>query len=84
MPVNILSRNQSLDDFLADMLLMRKELRQIGNLFNLAVHRLHMLRGNAELQHWLLLIEQDMNRLFQLIEQISSQLNAAHRLWSHA
>lgn len=83
-PVNILCRNQSLDDFLADMLLLRKDLRQIGNQFSQAVHRLQTLKGNTELQHWLLLNEQDKNRLFQLIDKISTQLNAAHRIWSHA
>jgi MobC-like protein len=82
-PVTMLRRNQSLDDFLVDMLLMRKELRQIGNQFNQAVHRLQILKGNAELRHWLFINEQDKNRLFQLIEQISTQLNEAHRLWSH-
>jgi MobC-like protein len=81
-PVSILYRNQSLDDFLAEMLLLRKELRQIGNLFNQAVQRLHTLRTNTELQQWLLLNEQDKNRLFQLIEQISTRINEAHRLWS--
>jgi MobC-like protein len=83
-PVSILSRNQSLDDFLADMLLLRKDLRQIGGHFNQAVHRLHTLKAKADIQHWLLLNEQDKNRLFQFHEKIFTQLNEANRLWSHA
>jgi MobC-like protein len=81
-PVNLLCRNQSLDDFQADMLLMRKDLLQIGALYNQAVHRLHMVCTTTELQHWLLLNEQDKNRMFRLFEQIFTQFNEANRIWS--
>ena len=81
-PVKVLRRNQSLDDFLTDMLQLRKELSQIGNNFNQAVHRLHTLQHTTEIQHWLLLNEQDKNHLLQLIERISQQINQAYRRWS--
>jgi hypothetical protein len=82
-PVNVLRRNQSLDDFVTDMLLLRRELNQIGNNFNQAVHRLNTLQHTADIHHWLLLNEQDKNRLFQLIDRISQQITQAHRKWSH-
>ncbi len=40
-PVLINFRNQSADDFLKDMLGLKKELNAIGNNFNQAVHKLH-------------------------------------------
>lgn len=82
-PVSIRYRNQSLDDFLADMTRLRNDLNSIGNNFNQAVHRLHTLQSVPEIRQWLLLNEQDKNRILQLIETISTQLQAVYNLWSH-
>jgi hypothetical protein len=82
-PVSIRYRNQSLDDFLADMTRMRNDLNSIGNNFNQSVHRLHTLQSIPEMQQWVLLNEQDKNRVLQLIETISTKLNAIYQLWSH-
>jgi len=82
-PVNIRYRNQSLDDFLADMLVLRRELNAIGTNFNQAVHRLHTLHIVPEIQHWILINEQDKTHLFRLIETISNKVNDAYTLWSH-
>ena len=81
-PVILRYRNQSLDDFLADMLRLRQDLNQIGNNFNQAVHRLHSLRDRAEIQQWLLLNEQDKTQLCRQIETISNKINEAYQLWS--
>jgi hypothetical protein len=42
-PVTVKYRNESADDFLLDMLNLKKELNAIGNNFNQAVHKLHLL-----------------------------------------
>lgn len=42
-PVVIQYRNQSADDFLNDMLALKKELNAAGNNFNQAVKKLHLL-----------------------------------------
>ncbi|WP_206683265.1 plasmid mobilization protein, partial [Escherichia coli] len=42
-PVTVKYRNESADDFLLDMLNLKKELNAIGNNFNQAVHKLHIL-----------------------------------------
>ena len=81
-PVNICYRNQSIDDYLADMLLLKKELNAIGNNFNQAVHRLRTLDRGADLQHWVLLNEQDKTILFRQIETINNRINQLHQLWS--
>ena len=41
--VTVFTRNQSLDDFMAEMIELRKELNAIGINFNQVVHRLHVL-----------------------------------------
>jgi hypothetical protein len=75
-------RNQSLDDFLADMLQLRHELNHIGTNFNQAVHRLHGLHKLPEIQQWILHNEQDKTQLFRQIETISQKVNDAYILWS--
>ena len=53
-PVIVKYRNQSADDFLKDMLLLKKELSAVGNNFNQAVHKLHLLDHIPEFRSWIL------------------------------
>ena len=80
-PIVLRYRNQSLDDFLADMLQLRKDLNHIGNNFNQAVHRLHTLHSTPKIQHWILLNEQDKTEIFRRIETISNKITEAYTLW---
>ena len=82
-PVSIRYRNQSLDDFLADMIALRKELNAIGNNFNQAVHRLHTLQFVPDIQHWVMLNEQDKTQVFRQIEAISNRINQLNDIWLH-
>ncbi|MEO8111591.1 MAG: mobilization protein [Ginsengibacter sp.] len=52
-PVIVKYRNQSADDFLKDMLLLKKELSAVGNNFNQAVHKLHLLDKIPEFRSWI-------------------------------
>jgi MobC-like protein len=81
-PVNIRYRNQSVDDFLADMVALRKDLNAIGNNFNQAVHRLHTLQFIPDIQHWVMMNEQDKTQLFRQIETIQNLINQLYALWS--
>ena len=47
-PVTSYYRNQSLDEFMAEMIMLRNELNHIGSNFNQAVKRLHTLNQIAE------------------------------------
>lgn len=82
-PVNVRYRNQSLDDFVTDMALLRKDLNAIGGNFNQAVHRLHTLHIIPEIQQWILINEQDKTHIFRIIETISNKINDAYNQWSH-
>ena len=44
------TRNQSLDDFMAEAIRLRNELNRIGNNFNQAVKKLHTLNANFGVQ----------------------------------
>jgi|SRR6185312_9975974 len=64
--VHICFHNQYLDDFLADLLVLRRELNAIGTNFNQAVHRLQKLHIVPENQHWVLINEQEKTYFFRL------------------
>jgi len=81
-PVSVRYRNQSVDDFLADMVSLRRELNAIGNNFNQAVHRLHTLSFVPEIQHWVMMNEQDKTEIFRQIEAISNRINQLYSIWS--
>jgi len=81
-PVVMRYRNQSLDDFLSEMLELRRSLDKIGNNFNQAVHRLYSLRQFPDLQQWILLNEEDKTRIFRQIETISQTITKAYEIWS--
>ena len=52
-PVVIKYRNASADDFLECILQLKKELNAIGNNFNQAVKKLHVLEKNPEFRFWI-------------------------------
>jgi hypothetical protein len=62
--VTVYKRNQSSDDLMAEIILLRKELNAIGVNFNQAVHRLHTLDHLTQMQHWLQGFERDKDVFF--------------------
>src|SRR4051794_25889528 len=56
-PLVFTYRNESADEFLAEMVKLKNELNAIGNNFNQAVKRLHTLDHVAEMKAWVLLNE---------------------------
>lgn len=81
-PMNIKYRNGSIDDFLTDMLALKKELNHIGNNYNQAVHRLHSLERIADIHEWIGVNEQDKITLFAKIDAILSKVEKLYSLWS--
>jgi hypothetical protein len=73
--------NQSLDEFMAEMVLLRKELNAIGVNFNQAVHRLHTLDHLPQMQFWLKGFERDKEALFGKVEEIKSRINLFSDQW---
>lgn len=80
-PVTVKMRNQSLDDFMAEMIALRHELNAIGSNYNQLIKRLHTLRENTELKKWLLLHESAREILLQKTEQIKTKINSINDLW---
>ncbi|MDP2338988.1 MAG: plasmid mobilization relaxosome protein MobC [Bacteroidota bacterium] len=80
-PVTSYYRNQSLDDFMAEMVLLRNELNHIGNNFNQAVKRLHTLSQIAEFRSWLIAYEVERKTLFNKVDEIKKHVQKIAESW---
>lgn len=80
-PVVATYRNTSLDDFMTEMIGLRKELNSAGNNFNQAVKKLHALRQIAEFKSWLITYESDRESLLNKVEEIKNRINKIADQW---
>jgi hypothetical protein len=74
-PVIIRFRNQSADDFLEEILLLRKELNAIGNNFNQLVHKLYTLDSIPEIKVWAIVNESGKKIFLKKVVEISEKLS---------
>jgi len=74
-------RNKSLDELMAELMLLRKELNAIGKNFNQAVHRLHTLDHLPQMKLWLERFETDKNVLFDKMEEINNTIQKMGKQW---
>ncbi|MDD2306741.1 MAG: hypothetical protein PHP53_18720 [Prolixibacteraceae bacterium] len=80
-PVTSYYRNQSTDDFMAEMVLLRNELNHIGNNFNQAVKRLHTLNQISEFRSWLIAYEVEKKTLFNKVDEIKKHVQKIAESW---
>lgn len=80
-PVIIKYRNQSADEFLSEMIKLKNALNAIGNNYNQAVHRLHILNRIPEIKTWLLIHETLYHSFIKKIEEIKIQMNQIYQSW---
>ncbi len=79
--ITVSQRNQSLDDFMTEMIRLRNELNAIGNNFNQSVKRLHTLSQLQEFKSWLNQSENSQKNLFRKIDEIKSKINQISDKW---
>jgi hypothetical protein len=80
-PVVATYRNQSLDDFMTEMMHLRSELNSIGNNFNQAVKKLHTLQQISEFRSWLITYELEKKILSNKVEEIKNHINKIADQW---
>jgi hypothetical protein len=78
-PVVLKYRNQSADDFLKEMIDLKKQLNGIGNNFNQAVHKLHMLEKIPEFRTWILNYVAMQQTLVNKVEEIKVRMNQIYQ-----
>ena len=74
-PVNILYRNQTADESLEEMILLKNELNAIGNNFNQAVHKLHTLNHDFQIKAWAILNEANKKAFMNKVDEIRERMN---------
>lgn len=79
--VTVFTRDQSKDELLVEMALLRRELNAIGVNFNQAVHRLNMLDHSPQMQEWVRRFERDKDRYFAVVENIQARLKMMSSAW---
>ena len=80
-PVNVIYRNQTADDFLAEMILLKNELNAIGKNFNQVVHKLHTLDHVQEIKAWMILNETSKKSFMRKVEEIKEKMNQIYEQW---
>ena len=80
-PLTVKYRNESADDFLLDMLNLKKELNAIGNNFNQAVHKLHLLDKIPEFRIWVQQYDGLQKMLISKVEEIKLRMNQLYEQW---
>jgi hypothetical protein len=81
-PVIVKYRNQSADEILSEMMALKNELHAIGNNYNQAVHKLHMLDKIIEIKTWVILNEKLKESFLKKADEIKSRMNDIYLLWS--
>lgn len=83
-PVVLKYRNKSADEFLSEMLKLKKDLNGIANNFNQAVHKLHTLERIAEFRTWIMVYENSRQNLEKKIEEIKQKMDQTYKIWSQS
>lgn len=74
-------RNESLDDFMTEMIRLRGELNAIGNNFNQAVKKLHTLQQIGEFKNCLISYELEKKILFNKVDEIKKHIQKFAESW---
>jgi len=80
-PVNVIYRNQTADEFLAEMILLKNELNTIGKNFNQVVHKLHTLDHVPEIKAWAILNESSKKIFMKKVDEIKDKVNQIYQQW---
>lgn len=80
-PITVRYRNESLDDLMAEIIVLRQELNGIGNNFNQAVKKLHTIDNVSELKDWLFRFELDRKTIATKLDEVKKGIHKIGELW---
>lgn len=80
-PVIVKYRNETADDFLKDMLQLKKELNAVGNNFNQAVKKLHLIEKIPEFRFWVTHYQGLHQQVAIKIEEIKLRVHQLYEQW---
>ena len=80
-PITLFTRDQSLDDFMAELIKLRNELIRVGNNYNQVVYKLHTMRQFSDIRTWLISHENAGKMLQQRLDSIQTYIDKADAKW---
>ena len=80
-PVVSTFRNQSIDDLMGELALLRTELNRIGVNFNQSVKKLHTLHDTSDFKRWLLSHELEKRTMANKIDEIKNHILKIVQSW---
>ena len=80
-PITTNYRNQSLDEFMTEIIRLRTELNGIGNNFNQSVKKLHTLQQISEFKEWIISSELEKKILLNKVEEIKKNIQKMAEKW---
>lgn len=80
-PITFYTRNQSLDELMGELILLRRELNAIRTNLDEAVLRLHTQEHLPEVRRWLEEFECDQARLLSNVEDIKTKIYSIGTQW---
>jgi hypothetical protein len=80
-PITTNYRNQSVDEFMLEIIRLRSELSALGNNFNQAVKKLHTLQQIPEFKHWIISAELEEKILLNKVEEIKNYIQKMAEKW---
>ncbi|MEO8766393.1 MAG: plasmid mobilization relaxosome protein MobC [Ginsengibacter sp.] len=80
-PLIITTRDQFLDDFMAETIRLRNDLNGIGNNFNQVVKKLHTLDQIPEFRQWITTYEIEKKILVNKIDEIKNHIRKIGEKW---
>jgi hypothetical protein len=79
--ITVYSRSRSLDELVAELVVLKRELNAIGVNFNQAVHRLNMLDHSPQMQVWVERFGRDRDRFFVMMDEVRDKVNSISEQW---
>jgi hypothetical protein len=80
-PIIIKVRNESLDLFMEEVIQLKQEINAIGNNFNQAVKKLHILKQIPEFREWIQTNESLHQQFFQKVVHIEQRIEKISGQW---
>jgi len=81
--VTIRQRNTSLDEFMAELLLLRKELNALGNNFNQVVKKVNSIKESEKQKSWISIAEKMEIELVENVKVIKDKVGKFSDRWLH-
>jgi hypothetical protein len=79
--VTVFHRNQSLDDCMQELMLLRQDLQSISQHFALAIQKLQTLDTCSQVQGWILFQESQQHRMLEKVDRIQEKIDKISDQW---